>query len=315
MMLETTETFDIFILFKGLMFLGCDVGSSSVRVCLFEFPSGKILNKEVEQIKTWQKGDVFEQSSENIIEMIVRCISRLVSGVGEKKIEGISFDATCSLVAVTKDDEPLSVSESDENERNIIMWCDHRAKIEAAFINSPQNEALKQDVLKFCGGSVSLEMELPKILWLKRNKKETYQKSNFFDLADYLVYRFSGKDVRSVTTNVCKWGYLAHLNEWNEGYFKSIDLEDLCLKLKDKIIREPGTRVGSLTAEMAKKMGVHQACVVSTGIIDAHAGGLGTLCFTNENQEVRSCFDVLALIGGTSTCHMASTKEAVFVNG
>lgn len=62
-------------------------------------------------------------------------------------------------------------------------------------INSNQNP-----VLQFVGGKISVEMQPPKLLWLKRNLKEhCWDKArHFFDLADYLVYRSTGHDVRYV---------------------------------------------------------------------------------------------------------------------
>ena len=48
-------------------------------------------------------------------------------------------------------------------ECNIIMWMDHRASKETDIIN-----ATKHDVLKYTGGAISLEMEPPKLMWLKK---------------------------------------------------------------------------------------------------------------------------------------------------
>ena len=45
---------------------------------------------------------------------------------------------------------------------NIIMWMDHRAEKEAARINSTGHS-----VLRYVGGTMSLEMQPPKLLWLK----------------------------------------------------------------------------------------------------------------------------------------------------
>ena len=45
------------------------------------------------------------------------------------------------------------------------MWMDHRAEQEADFINSQSHS-----VLKYVGGKISLEMEPPKLLWLKKAK-------------------------------------------------------------------------------------------------------------------------------------------------
>ena len=47
------------------------------------------------------------------------------------------------------------------------MWMDHRAQAETDLINN-QGHA----VLDYVGGKVSLEMQTPKLLWLKRNKAQ-----------------------------------------------------------------------------------------------------------------------------------------------
>lgn len=73
---------------------------------------------------------------------------------------------------------------------------DHRAKKEADFINSTNHR-----VLKYVGGKISLEMETPKILWLKRNlPKETFwdRVGWFFDLPDFLTWKATGAVSRLV---------------------------------------------------------------------------------------------------------------------
>ena len=58
------------------------------------------------------------------------------------------------------------------------MWMDHRASNETDFIN-----ATKHSAFKFVGGKVSIEMQLPKLLWLKKNLADTWRHSKaFFDL-------------------------------------------------------------------------------------------------------------------------------------
>ena len=75
---------------------------------------------------------------------------------------------------------------------DIIMWMDHRAEVEAKNINDTGHE-----VLKYVGGAVSLEMEMPKLLWLKKNREDIWSKAKkYFDLPDWLVYRATGQDVR-----------------------------------------------------------------------------------------------------------------------
>lgn len=50
-------------------------------------------------------------------------------------------------------------------------------------------------------------------------------------------------------------------------------------------------------------------------IIDAHAGTLGTLGASGVTGEVADFDRRVALIGGTSTGHMAISKEPRFISG
>jgi ribulose kinase len=73
-------------------------------------------------------------------------------------VAGISYDATCSLVAFDVTGQPLAVNDEGDNTRNIIVWMDHRALAETEEIN-----AGKHEVLKYVGGRLSPEMETPKL--------------------------------------------------------------------------------------------------------------------------------------------------------
>ncbi|XP_012831263.1 PREDICTED: FGGY carbohydrate kinase domain-containing protein-like [Erythranthe guttata] len=100
---------------------------------------------------------------------------------------------------------------------------DHRAVNQAERINSS-----KSPVLEYCGGAVSPEMQPPKLLWVKENLPESWSMaSRWMDLSDWLSYRATGDDTRSLCTTVCKWTYLghAHMQQTNEN--DSRDMEAL----------------------------------------------------------------------------------------
>lgn len=90
---------------------------------------------------------------------------------------------------------PVTVSLSQDPERNVILWQDHRAVREADEINS---HLPPYPVLQYVGGKISPEMEPPKLLWLKQHLHEVCWKkaAHFFDLADYLTYRATGATSR-----------------------------------------------------------------------------------------------------------------------
>ena len=82
-----------------------------------------------------------------------------------------------------------------------------------------------------------------------------------------------------------------------------------------------GSSIGDgLTAKAAAELGLPPGTAVGVGIIDAHAGGIGVLGGTSSSDKADSGSTAslsgrLAMICGTSTCHMAVTEEAAFVPG
>ncbi len=293
-------------MYEEKFLIGVDVGTGSVRAGIFT-PKGEMLAQAASPIEMYRPVENFvEQSSEDIWRNTCKVVKEamLKSKADRDQIVGIGFDATCSLVALDKADQPVSVSPTGKSQQNIIVWMDHRALKETDEINQTGDE-----VLKYVGGKVSPEMEIPKLMWLKRNLPEQFkQTAKFLDLADFMVYRASGNDLRSVCTKVCKWTYLAHEKRWSENLFKKVGLDDLNDNNRiGKEIADLGSSAGTLTEKSADQLGLTVRTTVAVGIIDAHAGGLGVL---GKDPET-----TLAIIGGTSSCHMASSKKPLFVKG
>lgn len=233
----------------------------------------------------------------------------------KEKINGIGFDATCSLVAVDKHNNPLTVSTTGDNNQNIILWMDHRAGKEATQIN-----ATKHELLKCVGGKVSLEMEIPKVMWLKSNLNEKCwsKLGKLFDLPDFLTWKCTGNDARSLCSIVCKWNFDGFNHTWSRSFFEELGLEDLCANdfaMLGKNVTTPGAAVGNgLTEQAARELGLKAGTPVAGSMIDAHAGALCLLgCHADGiDDDVSS---KMALICGTSSCHMSVEKELVWASG
>ncbi|CAJ0561251.1 unnamed protein product, partial [Mesorhabditis spiculigera] len=167
------------------------------------------------------------------------------------------------------------------------MWMDHRAKAEADLINSGNH-----NVLKYVGGRLSPEMQIPKLLWLRENNPDTYRNAGYFmDLPDFLTYRATGRDIRSICSATCKWTYLAEENRWDPEFFGALSLEDLLEYEAVKIgrhIGNIGATAGDLLPGLAKVFGLHSNVKVAISIIDAHAGTLGTI--GARNLSVNTAF-------------------------
>jgi D-ribulokinase len=293
--------------------IGVDVGTGSARAGLFT-PDGRLLASAKRDIAIFHEtGDIVEQSSTDIWNAVCFSVREAVrrSGVDPASVAGIGFDATCSLVVVGQNGAPLSVGPSDDPERNVIVWMDHRAVEQAERINATGHR-----VLDYVGGVISPEMETPKLLWLAEHQPETFAKAwQFFDLADYLTWRATGSLARSTCTLTCKWTYLGHERWWDASYFEAIGLGALAADNFARIgtdVRDPGSPLGGLSAEAAAAFDLPAGIAVGAGLIDAHAGGVGTV---GASGGVGTLTSRMAYVMGTSACTMASTTEPRFVPG
>ena len=200
-------------------YIGVDVGTGSVRAALVTC-AGHVTRVEVRDISRVSPGPgQYVQSSREIWAAVCSCVRSLTQGhVDPTRVKGLGFAATCSLVIETRD--TCGPELCGEPGYDVIMWMDHRAKVTCFALQhnsrghlsetNVQHEAEKINstchrVLDYVGGGVSLEMQMPKLLWLKTHRPDLWTEARrFFDLPDWLVARASDEDARSLCSVVCK---------------------------------------------------------------------------------------------------------------
>lgn len=306
-----------------------------------------------------------EQSTSDIWRCICSVVRRALSegNISPSEVHGIGFDATCSLCLFsTETDEPISVTGPDfDTDQNVILWLDHRAVKETDIINATGNK-----VLRYVGGKMSLEMEIPKILWLRNNMpKETFEKCQFYDLVDALSHIATGDNARSFSSMVCKQGYLpkgveGSVKGWQEGFLQEIGLGDLAdhgfnriggvngevsqihiqqayaqnkkltmgFNMQNGRHLSAGELSGVLCEKAANELGLRPGIAIGSGVIDAYAGWIGTVGakvdlrsetgIANSDQALNGrieAFTRLAVVAGTSSCHIAMSPNPIFVPG
>ncbi|KAK4527579.1 hypothetical protein GAYE_SCF41G5502 [Galdieria yellowstonensis] len=321
-------------------FIGVDVGTGSVRAGIFN-RNGLLVEYSEKTIQTQNLAeDFYEQSSQEIWEAVVLSVREALklSRIDSTNVRGIGFAATCSLVCLDAKGKPVSVSPYNNDDYwNVILWMDHRAVEQAERITATGHR-----VLKYFGNKISPENELPKILWLKENLANNFKRvEHFMDLCDFLTFQATQSTTRSLCPLVCKSGYLASEQQkteqqksrlddtsgWDETLLQEIGLNELVKEGYRRIgiqVAPPGASLGNgLCETAAMELGLKVGTPVGCSMVDAHAGGVGilgaskeqnTLC---ENKEYlyEKFEERLAMIAGTSTCFMASSSKPVFVPG
>lgn len=293
--------------------LGIDVGTGSARAGVFSL-DGRLKAADKSAIVVHREaGGIVEQSSGDIWRAVSSAVrgALAASEIDPEQVMGIGFDATCSLVVLGSEGQPLPVGDPTRFDRNVIVWMDHRALVQAERIN-----AIGHRVLDYVGGRISPEMQTPKLLWLKENRQEIFANAwQFFDLTDFLTWRASGDLARSICTVTCKWTYLGHERAWDPSYFEAVGLGEL---VRDGFARigkhvvDAGSALGAgLTSKAAAELGLRAGTPVAAGLIDAHAAGIGTVGARGGGGAEAN----LAYVFGTSSCTMTTTRKPVFVSG
>ncbi|KIY46272.1 Pentulose kinase [Fistulina hepatica ATCC 64428] len=329
---------------QGNYYIGVDVGTGSARALLVRH-DGRIMASATQETTTWRDPEdhrIFEQSTDNIWNAIATCIRSCLSksGIPKEQVKGLGFDATCSLAVADQDGEPVCVTKGNDlgkhGTRNIILWADHRAEKQADLINSTGSL-----VLDYVGGTMSLEMEMPKTLWLKQHMAgDLFSRCQLFDLPDFLTYRATRDNTRSCCSVTCKFSYVPTAGGWQPDFMEQIGMEELVAQgayrqiggapcqtksgARKNNVLTAGLPVGrGLSKQAAEELGLLQGTPVGSGLIDAYAGWMGTVAARyTENGTVPDevpAFDQsrhrLAAVAGTSTCHIVQSHEGVFVNG
>ncbi|KAI3610412.1 hypothetical protein WG66_006966 [Moniliophthora roreri] len=316
-------------------YIGIDVGTGSARASLVDRNGTTVASCTKDTITHRDPDDhrIFEQSTNNIWDSITVCIKTCLdaSKVDPKDVKGISFDATCSLAVSDFNGDPVVVTKGDKlgelGDRNVILWADHRAEKEAELINSTGSI-----VLDYVGGTMSLEMEVPKVLWLKNHMDPSrFSRCQFFDLPDFLTYRATEDNTRSCCSVTCKCSFVPNKG-WQAEFFNKIGLEQFPKEQYRQMgapngpqdVLTAGSPIGKgLSKKAAEEFGLVEGTPVGSGVIDAYAGWLGTVAARyKENGKLSEAIKNvdeskhrLAAVAGTSTCHIVQSKEGVFVNG
>lgn len=277
-------------------FIGTDFGTGGVRTAVIDSMGVVLAQGEQNYITSYPCNGWAEQNPLSWWDAFLNTLSQCLQGMepDEKaKIKAMSACATSStLVPVDRAGIPLSMA---------MLWMDARSADEAIAINNTHHE-----ILQYCGGEVSSEWIIPKIMWIKKNNKKLYVRTyKMVEQLDWINFMLSGKWVTSKCNATCKWNYLDIKGGWQDGYYKAIGFEDY----EDKLVldvKSVGEPIGTILPDLAEKFGLSRDVTLVQGGIDAHIAVLGLGVATGNK---------IGTIMGTSFVHLAFAKEASFQKG
>lgn len=160
-----------------------DIGTSGNKATLFTI-EGQLVKSTVSSYHTdYFNSNRVEQNPIDWWNAVCSSTKELLYGLNKKDVLAISFSGQMmGCVCVDKDGNPL---------RKAIIWADMRASAEEAYIASkiPQDRFYKA-----VGHRISCSYSIEKLMWVKNNEPDIYQKTYKMLLAkDYIIFKLTGR--------------------------------------------------------------------------------------------------------------------------
>ncbi|KYH15294.1 ribulokinase [Staphylococcus kloosii] len=302
--------------------IGIDFGTGSGRVFLVNTSNGEIISQYIKEyshgtIEQQLNGQKIPQSfalqnANDYMDVIEEGIPYIIknANIDVNNIVGMGIDFTSSTVVfVDEYMEPMHNYEAfkDNPHAYVKLWKHHGAQTEADKLFQTALQQ-KNRWLGYYGFNVSSEWMIPKIMEVQHKAPEVMAKTaNIMEAGDWIVNKLTGKNVRSN----CGLGFKSFWQQesgFHYDLFDQIDdaLSDIVRTKVDAPIVNIGDTVGTLSTEMADKLGLPDTIAISPFIIDAHASLLGI--GSEKDKE-------MTMVMGTSTCHLMLNKEQHKVPG
>lgn len=290
------------------MVAGVDFGTQSVRVSIVDSVRGVIGHGVAEYPvqRDRHDPDFATQSHEAHMRALVDAMRRALddAAVAGSDVRAIALDTTGSTV--------IPVGAAMQPLDDYYLWCDHRAKDEAARITQVAHER-GEPAIEWCGGVYSSEWGFAKLLhWLRHNPDRRDQFVTALEHCDMVAAVLCGiTDPRRVPRSACAMG---HKWLWNpslggypsEDFFVAVD--PLLAGVRDRFQgphRTSNHRAGTLCVTWAERLGLTAGIPIPVGAFDAHWDAIGAGVAEG---------DIVNVIG-TASCIMAIARSTGLIPG
>jgi L-ribulokinase len=287
---------------------GVDFGTLSVRVSIVDSEKG-ILDSAIAEYPLHRKREDPEyatQSHDDHMRALAAATRQALqnAGVSGDAIAAIALDTTgSSVIPVAAGMVPL-----DE----YYLWCDHRAKSEAAEITAMAHRE-NLEAIRWCGGVYSSEWGFSKLLhWLRHNPAKRAQLASAFEHCDMVAATLCGiTDPAKVKRSICAMGHkwLWHPDYGglpSEEFLTKVDPLLAGVRQKLQGSYETSDKIaGTLSPAWAEKLGLRAGIPIPVGAFDAHWDAIGAGALEK---------DVVNVVG-TSTCIIGISRQSQLVPG
>ncbi|HRW11254.1 MAG TPA: ribulokinase [Caldilineaceae bacterium] len=305
--------------------IGIDFGTESGRVLLVDVADGREIatavhayaNGVIDQLLPGSgqplPPDWALQDPGDYIAVLQQAIPAVLqeSGVDAADVIGVGIDFTsCTILPTLRDGAPLCRLPQWRGEPHawVKLWKHHAAQPEADRINDLAL-ARQEPWLELYGGKISSEWFFSKALQMLDEAPAVYHAAErIIEAADWIVWQLTGREVRCTSTAGFKAIWQAESGYPSASFLAALhpDFANIVEAKMAASLQPLGSRAGGLTEEAAAWTGLRPGTPVGVAVIDA---------FSAVYAGQTTAPGVMAIILGTSTCHMLIAKEKIPVPG
>jgi xylulokinase len=273
-----------------------NLGLKSVRCIVFDSDGKKVSSSSV-PVTTFVWDAYVEQDAaewwQKAQKVMTEAFGALPSGIELKGLT-VTTSASC-LVSIDKELNPL---------RRVIMVSDRRSVSQCAHIGNAESfAAVKAKV----GIGATTDTYLPKILWIKENEPEVYEKTwKFISPADYLFLKLGVSEAITDVNNAMKYHYIAADNAYPLAL-----LDDLGLNVDTlPAVSEPFVVIGRMNDALKQQIGVSGKAALVLSSYDAICSVLGSGVV--KAGQVCDVSGTVTSVRGLSRHHLNDSLGRVF---
>ncbi len=268
-----------------------DAGTTGVRSVVLD-TTGNVLVRSYQEFQS-----IFPEPSwveQNAIDWWDAACNTLQRCLRE---DGVSGERIAAVSVTNQRETIVPVDEAGEPLRNAIVWQDRRTVSQCDWI---RDRLTPDTVYSVTGLIIDPYFSAPKILWIKENERETFEKADKFLLVhDFIVNRLCGEIVTDFSNASRTMLFDISRAEWSEKLMDAFEIAPE--KMPEPIMS--GTKVGEVIASAARQCGLPEGTPVVAGGGDQQCAALGvgvvregsTKCTTGTGTFMLAFSDSLRL--------------------
>ncbi len=250
------------MLFDDSIFLGIDIGTSSVKAGFVDATGRGLLQTSAEYPTYYEDDASAEQDAWDWWRAATKAVQMLVKQMPKQAqlVRAISISShSPALFGIDKEGKAVNRG---------IIWMDQRAED----ICNQELEPYKEYIYQYAMNRINSYYMLPKMLWQKKYHPKDYEKTVcYLQPNGWLVYLLTGKCVTDVTNANLTQLMNVYTLDWDKEIFCRLGLD---IEKMAPVVSSISC-VGTILPKMARMWGISPNASVAAGCIDGSATPFG----------------------------------------